>query len=210
MKLVTSLGVFFYTVVFFIIGGFLIVAALGWMNAQDIYKIVDYMQLNLNSRIITGLAGFLLIIINISLGQLILGRIEKEKTIAFNTPAGQVTIALQAVEDLIKRLTQNFAEIKEVRPDVIANKKGVEVNLKVVLQSEANIPDLTSHLQEMIKTRIRSEADICKFTLALREMLKPDIEYIEIDILQIKSQPEYYSDETSNLGAHHSGYEDSE
>ena len=155
MKLVTSLGVFFYTVVFFIMGGFLIAAALGWLGAQDIYKIVDYMQLNLNSRIITGLAGFLLIIINISLGQLILGRIEKEKTIAFNTPTGQVTIALQAVEDLIKRLTQNFAEIKEVRPDVIANKKGVEVNLKVVLQSEANIPDLTSHLQEMIKTRIQ-------------------------------------------------------
>jgi uncharacterized alkaline shock family protein YloU len=155
MKLVTSLGVFFYTIVFLVIGGFLITLALGWLTAEDVYKIVEYMQLNLNSRIITGLAGFLLIIINISLGQLILGRIEKEKTIAFNTPSGQVTIALQAVEDLIKRLTQNFSEIKETRPYVIANKRGVEVNLKIVLQNESNIPDLTSHLQEMIKTKIQ-------------------------------------------------------
>ena len=155
MKLVTSLGVFFYTVIFFIIGGVLIAAAFGWIGAKDIYAIADYLQLNLNSRIITGLVGFLLIIINISLGQLILGKIEKEKTIAFNTPSGQVTIALQAVEDLIKRLTQNFAEIKETRPDVIASKKGVEVNLRVILQNETNIPDLTGHLQEMIRTKIQ-------------------------------------------------------
>lgn len=155
MKFIMSLGVFFYTVVFFIIGGLLIAIALGGVSAQDIYRIVDYMQLNLNLRIITGLVGFLLVIINIFFGQIILGRIEKEKTIAFNTPSGQVTIALQAVEDLIKRLTQNFPEIKETRPDVIASKRGVEVNLKVVLQSEANIPDLTGHLQEMVKTKIQ-------------------------------------------------------
>ncbi|MFC1658333.1 alkaline shock response membrane anchor protein AmaP [Candidatus Omnitrophota bacterium] len=155
MKFITSLGVFFYTVVFFIIGGFLIAVALGLLSSQDIYRIVDYMQINLNSRIITGLCGFLLIVVNISLGQIMLGRIEKEKTIAFNTPSGQVTIALQAVEDLIKRLTQNFMEIKEMRPDVVANKRGVEVSLKVVLQKEANIPELTGHLQDMIRTKIQ-------------------------------------------------------
>ena len=155
MKFILSLGIIFYTIVFFLIGACLIAIALNRLSPQDIYKLVEFMQLNLNSRIITGLIGALLIIINIGLGQLILGRIEKEKTIAFNTPTGQVTIALQAVEDLIKRLTQHFSEIKEMRPDVIASKRGVEVNLRVILQSEANIPDLTSHLQEMIKTRIQ-------------------------------------------------------
>ena len=155
MRFITTLGVFFYTVVFFLIGGFLISFALDWINAQDIYKIVDFIQLDLNSKIITGLVGLLLIVISISFAQIILGRIEKERTIAFNSPTGQVTIALSAVEDLIKRLTQNFAEIKEVRPDVIASKRGVEVKLRVILQSEVNIPDLTSHLQEMIKTKIQ-------------------------------------------------------
>ena len=155
MKFITALGVFFYTFVLFLIGGLLIVFAFDWLNVQDIYKIVGYMQLNLNSRIITGLLGFLLITISISFAQLILGRIEKEKTIAFNTPTGQVTIALSAVEDLIKRLSQNFPEIKEMKPDVIASKRGVEVKLRVILQSEVNIPDLTNHLQEMTKIRIQ-------------------------------------------------------
>ena len=155
MKFFTVLAVFFYTIVFFLIGGILITFALGWLNVQDIYKIVEYTQLSLNSKIITGMTGLLLIIISVFLAQLILGGIEKEKTIAFNTPTGQVTIALSAVEDLIKRLSRNFSEIKDIRPNVIANKRGVEVNLRVILQSEVSIPDLTGHLQEMIKTRIQ-------------------------------------------------------
>ncbi len=155
MKFITVLGIFFYTIISFIIGGFLIAFALDWLKVQDIYSILGYMQLNLNSKIITGLAGFLLVIISVSFAQIILGRMEKEKTIAFNTPTGQVTIALAAVEDLIKRLTQNFSEIKELRPNVIASKKGVEVNLRVVLFSEVNIPELTTHLQDVIKTKIQ-------------------------------------------------------
>jgi uncharacterized alkaline shock family protein YloU len=155
MKFITVLGIFFYTIISFIIGGFLIAFALDWLKVQDIYSILGYMQLNLNSKIITGLAGFLLVIISVSFAQIILGRMEKEKTIAFNTPTGQVTIALAAVEDLIKRLTQNFSEIKELRPNVIASKKGVEVDLRVVLFSEVNIPELTTHLQDVIKTKIQ-------------------------------------------------------
>jgi hypothetical protein len=155
MRLITALGVFFYTVMSFLIGGALITFALDWFNVQDAYRIVENMQLSLNSKIITGLVGFLLIAVSISFAQLILGKMEKEKTIAFNTPTGQVTIALSAVEDLIKRLTQNFPEIREMRPDVIANKRGVEVDLRVILQSEVNIPDLTGHLQEMIKAKIQ-------------------------------------------------------
>lgn len=155
MRFMSVFGVIFYTMIFFLIGSLLIAFALGWLDVQQIYKIVEYAQISLNSKITTGLIGLLLILISISFAQLILGRIEKEKTIAFSTPTGQVTIALSAVEDLIKRLTQNIAEIKEMRPDVIANKRGVEVKLRVVLHSEVNIPDLTGHLQEIIKTKIQ-------------------------------------------------------
>ncbi|MFH1578088.1 MAG: alkaline shock response membrane anchor protein AmaP [Candidatus Omnitrophota bacterium] len=156
MRFITVLGVIYYTLISFIIGGFLISFALDWVEIQDAYTILEYTQLNLNSKITTGLAGFLLVIISISFAQLILGKMEKEKTIAFNTSTGQVTIALSAVEDLIKRLTLKFTQIKEMKPDVIANKKGVEVNLRVVLYSEVNIPELTNQLQELIKAKIQA------------------------------------------------------
>ncbi|KPK43018.1 MAG: hypothetical protein AMJ78_00165 [Omnitrophica WOR_2 bacterium SM23_29] len=155
MRFITALALFFYTFVFFLFGGVLIAFALDVLGVQNIYKVVELMQLNMNTKIITGAAGAFLILVSISIAQLILGRFEKEKTIAFNTATGQVTIALQAVEDLIRRLGQHFSGIKELRPNVIASKKGVEVNLRVILQSEVSIPDLTSNLQDMIKTRVQ-------------------------------------------------------
>jgi len=156
MRFIISLGVFFYTIILFLIGGILIAFSLNLLGVQDMYKLVEFIQLGMNSKLIMGLTGSLLILISIFFAQLILGKMEKERTIAFNTPTGQVTIALSAVEDLIKRLTQNFVEIREMRPNVIANKRGVEVNLRVVLQSEVNIPDLTSQLQETIKSKIQA------------------------------------------------------
>ncbi|MFC1593133.1 alkaline shock response membrane anchor protein AmaP [Candidatus Omnitrophota bacterium] len=155
MRFIIVLCVFYYTLISFFVGGFLIALSLDLLKVQDLYGLLDYIQLSINSRIFTGAAGLLLIVIGISLAQVILGRMEKEKTIAFNTSSGQVTIALSAVEDLIKRLSSRFPKIKELRPNVIANKKGVEVRLRVILFSEVNIPDLTNQLQDLIKSRIQ-------------------------------------------------------
>lgn len=155
MRFFTVLGIIFYTTVLFLIAGALIIFSLNWLPAQDITNLLEYVQFNPNSRIIIGLAGILLILISMSFAQLILGRLQREKTIAFNNPSGQVTISLTAVEDLIKRITASISEIKEVRPDVIAGKRGIEVNLRVILKSEANIPELTSQLQEMIRSKVQ-------------------------------------------------------
>ncbi|MEI6631715.1 MAG: alkaline shock response membrane anchor protein AmaP [bacterium] len=155
MRLFTVLGILFYAVVLILIGVVLIVFSLNLLQAQDINSALAYLHYNLNSRIIVGLSGALLILISFSFAQLILGRFQRERTIAFATASGEVTIALSAVEDLIKRLAGVIPEIKELRPDVIASKKGILVDLRVILRSEANIPELTSRLQEITKSKIQ-------------------------------------------------------
>jgi len=114
-----------------------------------------FLQNNSNARIILGLSGFLLILVSISLAQVILGKFQREKTIAFKTASGEVTIALTAVEDLIRRITYLIPDVKELRPDVRAHKKGLTVDLRVVLSSEANIPGLTERIEEITKTKMQ-------------------------------------------------------
>ncbi len=155
MRIFTVLGILFYAVVLILIGMILIIFSLNLLQPQDINNLLAYIQYNLNSRIIVGLSGLLLIVISFSFAQLILGRFQRERTIAFTTASGEVTIALSAVEDLIKRLVGIIPEIKELRPDVIATKKGIVVDIRVVLKSEANIPDLTSRLQEITRSKIQ-------------------------------------------------------
>ena len=155
MRIFTVLGILFYTVILILIGMMLIVFSVNLLQPQDINNLLMFTQYNINSRIIVGLCGLLLIVISFSFAQLTLGRFQREKTIAFATSSGEVTIALSAVEDLIRRLAGIIPEIRELRPDVIATKKGIVVDIRVVLKSEANIPDLTSRLQEITKSKIQ-------------------------------------------------------
>jgi len=155
MRAFTVFGILFYAVVIILIGFTFIVFSVNLILPQDISNLLIYLQTSLNSRIIVGLSGVLLILVSFSFAQLILGRFQREKTIAFTTSSGEVTIALSAVEDLIRRLSGIIPEIRELRPDVIATKKGLIVDLRVVLKSEANIPELTSRLQEITRSKIQ-------------------------------------------------------
>jgi hypothetical protein len=158
-----TLGILFYTAVLVFIGLLMIVFSVVLSIPGLVVQSIKYMndllyviQASLNYRLVIGLSGVLLIIISYSFAQLILARFQREKTIAFHSPSGDVTIALSAIEDLIRHFVLIMPEIKELKPDVIANRKGnIIVNLRVVLKSEANIPELTSHLQEITKAKIQ-------------------------------------------------------
>jgi len=155
MRIFTVLGIFFYAAVIILAGIILIAFSLNLLQLQSLTNFFDYLRNSPNVRLISGLSGFLLILLSVSFARLILGRLQREKTIAFDTASGEVTIALSAVEDLIRRLTGVLPEIKELRPDVIATKKGILVDLRVVLKREANIPDLTSRLQDITRSKIQ-------------------------------------------------------
>ena len=155
MRFFSVLGILFYTILIMIIGLALIILSFNILQPEMIGNVLTYLESNTHSRIVVGLSGFLLMLISFSFAQLMLGRFQREKTIAFATSSGEVTIALSAVEDLIKRVAAVIPEIRELRPDVIASKKGIIADLRVTLRSEANIPDLTSRLQEITRSKIQ-------------------------------------------------------
>lgn len=155
MRFFSVLGIMFYAVIIIGIGLAMIVFSLNLLLPQDISNLIIFAQSSQNSRIIIGLAGALLILISFSFAQIILGKFQRERTIAFATSSGQVTISLSAVEDLIRRLSGIIPEVKELRPNVVASKKGIVVDMRVVLRSEANIPELTGRLQDITKTKIQ-------------------------------------------------------
>lgn len=155
MRFFSVLGILFYTILIMIIGLALIILSFNVLQPEMISNVLVYLESSTHSRIVVGLSGFLLMLISFSFAQLMLGRFQREKTIAFATSSGEVTIALSAVEDLIKRVAAVIPEIRELRPDVIASKKGIIADLRVTLRSEANIPDLTSRLQEITRSKIQ-------------------------------------------------------
>ena len=154
MRILNRIIIYFYTTIFSLIGIILLGFAIGFLNANEIATLLFNLGTN-NIRLTTGLIGLSFILISFLFGQIMLSRIKREKTIAFTTSNGEVLVSLDAVEDLIRKIAIDFEGIKDARPYVIASKKGIEVNLRLILNAEVNIPEFTDRIQQMIKSRIQ-------------------------------------------------------
>jgi len=155
MRIISGLTLFFYTMVFLLIGGLFIAVSFNLIPQEMITDAVMALYATTNTRLILGLTGVLLIFISIMVVQLTVGKIRREKTIAFENPDGQVTISLSAIEDFIKRALKQLPEVKELKPNVRASKKGILIINRVTLFSDVNIPELTEKIQAIVKTRVQ-------------------------------------------------------
>lgn len=143
------------TAFFILNGAFLISIALKLVSPLDISNLMNYIGNNYNVQITLGIMGVLLIIFSLLGANLSLGKMQREKTIAFSNPDGDVTVSLGAIEDFIRKVSRQINEVKELKSDVIAGKKGILITTRVILWSDINIPETTERIQRLIKSRLQ-------------------------------------------------------
>lgn len=151
MRPLQTITIVFYTIVFIIIGFFCIAIWSGFLTFDQLKLYYEVYNLRTN----VGIAGLIFILVGLFITHLTFGTIQRERTIAFNTPDGQVVISLSAIENFIKRLSNQIPEIKDMRPNVIASKKGVSISTRISLWSDSNIPDVTERIQGIIKNKVQ-------------------------------------------------------
>lgn len=155
MKLFSTIAIFIYTLLFSIIGALIIALSLRTESFDSIINLMGQLSNANNLRLGMALTGFLLILINISIAQLSIRKLQRQKTIAFENPYGQVTVSLSAIEDYIKKLTHKMPEIKEIKSQISAGKSGIEVIAKTTLYSDANIPEVTEKIQNAVRLHLQ-------------------------------------------------------
>ena len=131
-------------------GAVLIAVSLNLLSLSDIAILLNQVAINFNTRLVLAASGILVALLSITLVQTFRGRIQREKTIAFNTASGQVSISLSAIEEFIKKLSAELPNIKELRNSVIATKRGIEVSVRIALVAKENIPEITEKVQFVI------------------------------------------------------------
>jgi len=155
MKILNGLTLLFYTIIFILIGGLFIAVSLNIITQDSVAEVVSMIYAATNMRLVLGITGILLIFISLTVIQITMGKIQREKTIAFENPDGQVTISLSAIEDFIKRALKQLPEVKELRPSVRAGKKGIFIVNRVTLYSDIHIPETTEKIQNIVKSRVQ-------------------------------------------------------
>lgn len=155
MRILGIALVFICTLAFVVIGTLMVAFSFDLFSLENITDFIHQtLQIKDLTVIVSGI-GLFLILSSIFIAQITLGRIQREKTIAFNNPDGQVTVSLAAIEDFVKRISTNISEIRELRSDVIAGKSGIEINTRLSLWAGVTIPETTENIQKIIKNRIQ-------------------------------------------------------
>ena len=155
MKLFTWVIMTCYIILFILLGIGLISFAAHWLPVE---MTVSWLQLAYSERglrLACFLTGVGLILLNWLYAELALSKLQRQKTIAFENPDGQVTVSLTAIEDLIRRSTQELPEVKELRSDVVARKGKIVVRVRAALWSDAHIPEVSERIQAVVKGRIQ-------------------------------------------------------
>lgn len=160
MRFFTRLAILFYVATISVLCGIAILFVSQAIFWQDVERVLQLAYSDLQLRMLVGLIAGVLVLLSFMFARIILGRQQSERTIAFDNPAGRVTISLTAMEDLIRRLINKSSEVKEVRPLVVAHKKGLDVGIRLVLRSDSNIPEITSKLQEMVRRKVQDTIGI--------------------------------------------------
>ena len=102
MRLVKSLAVLLHTLLFLVIGLGLLLMALNLFTPEELAKSISALYQEPNAKPIFGIAGGIFILIGLIMAHISITRLQREKTIAFENPDGQVTVSLSAIEDFVK------------------------------------------------------------------------------------------------------------
>jgi len=89
----------------------------------------------------------------------------KEQFLSFETEGGSVNIRVKAVNEFLKRLADEFADILNLRADISASRDGrIEVQLDIDVKSGTKIQQLSQVLQQRVRESMRDGLGIAEVT----------------------------------------------
>ncbi len=146
-KIISLCCVILFILVFLVGGAFFIISSRATFEAVSL----DQFILSFWGKFVGALA--MLIALAFLVAQYL--ATKKEDCIAFDSPEGEVVIAVSAIEDFVKRVTSNFWEVKDAAPAIEPRDDGVGVEIKVSLWDDKNIQATTAKIQKTVKTQIQ-------------------------------------------------------
>ena len=165
MKIVARLGMFFYVGLTMFVGVLLVLFVTHYkgyapLPLKDVFAYLEAIYFDTDKRGIAAGLGLLILWLNYVFIKAMSDEQKREKTIAFDNPTGRVSVSLDALEDLTRRVIAGVGEVREVRSSIRVGKRGLEIDARLVLNTDVNIPEMTAHLQDLVKRKVQDTIGI--------------------------------------------------
>ena len=157
MKFLHGLMKFALSIAILALALFFLADVFGVQNSVGHFVLADAI-----GKFVTGTALLLLIIL---FWLTALGGGAKEQFLSFATEGGSVNIRVKAVNEFLKRLADEFADILSLRADISASRDGrIEVELDIDVKSGTKIQQLSQVLQQRVRDSMREGLGIAEVT----------------------------------------------
>ncbi len=155
MKFMVRMAVLFYSTMIMFLGCLLIVLVMNWVSLTDVMTTLYVTYYDEKLRLIVGIVAVGFLVLNYFLANAVSEFRLRGKNLAFDNPAGRVTLSVLALEDLVRRVISRTPEVKDVRSRIHIGKKGLKVHTRIILNADVNIPETTARLQDAVKRRLQ-------------------------------------------------------
>jgi len=149
-----------YIILSFLVGALLIALSLQLIDILAVYnylKAIAATNLTFGSpRTALFLSGIAVILFALLYIQMSLRRNRHDRSIRFESSQGTVSITLDAIEDMLKKMLEDRPELSRVRPRVALRKNGISIVVRGVLNAEVNLVEFTQTIQNKINERINT------------------------------------------------------
>lgn len=146
MGLLDRLLLTVYTVALMVFSALTVVVTAG---ATAPFHALQVALLNPEGRLITGIISFLVLVSSVRL--LYSAFRPLRMRVVHETELGEVSIAREAVENLVQRVSKQVRGVREVRPHVTLGPGGIEAELRVWVNPDVNVPELAAQLQVEVR-----------------------------------------------------------
>lgn len=160
MKFLRRMAVLLYVTLIIFLSSCVLLFVLHYIEVRSVLNAFALIYFDDTLRMVFAVGAGVLLFLNFIFYQVFTVNTHKEKTIAFDNPAGRVSVSLFAIEDLTKRVISRIPEVKEVKSKISASKKGLNIKIKLTLRAEGNIPEVTSRVQELVKKKVQDTIGI--------------------------------------------------
>ncbi len=85
---------------------------------------------------------------------------EMKSGLAIKGETGTVYITKDTFESIVESVTRNYAELKNVKVDIIMSEDGVVANVYTMILPDTVVPELTTKLQANIKASVLKQTTV--------------------------------------------------
>ena len=156
MNFLKRLAVLFYVTMVLFISAFILLFVLNAIEIKSVINVLIVIYSDEMLRMVFSTTAGVLILFNFIFYRAFTVNMRKGGTIAFDNPAGRVSVSLAAIEELTRRAVSKVTEVREVKSKISASKRGLQIKITLILRAEGSIPEVTSRVQELVKGKVQA------------------------------------------------------